>query len=536
MDSVQVKREIVIEVRENQTNIALLENSQLQEFNVENSRENLCSVGDIYLGRVRKVMPALNAAFVDIGSEKGAFLHFSDLGGMFLTQQAYIKRLAVDRRLPAITKIHKEKEKEKDGKIEDFLQVGDVVPVQIFKEPINTKGPRLTSELSIAGRNIVLVPFADKVMVSSKIKKESEKQRLKELMLAIKPEGFGCIIRTLAEGKKVAELDHEMNVLKKRWTDILRKVQNFYKEVEDAKNKKESILLYKEVGRAIGFIRDVFSNDFTNIHVNDLELREEIKDYIQMVAPESVKKVKLYKGQAPIFDYFGVTKQLKVGMGRTVSLKSGGYLVIDRTEALVAIDVNSGSKKIFDDHEQNAFEYNRLATEEIAHILRLRDIGGIIIIDYIDMESKKNQQAIYDQMCALLSRDRAKHHVLPLSKFGLMQITRQRIRPAIVVNVNEVCPTCLGKGKIQSSILFHENIEAEIKKIKDFIQAEKKDVGKVTMHVHPYLYSFINRGFLLSIKHQWQRRYDIKIIEDQQLGMMELQFYDEAGHRIKTAE
>ena len=348
-------------------------------------------------------------------------------------------------------------------------------------------------------------------MVSQKIKREAERQRLKQLMLSIKPAGFGIIIRTVAEDKRAAELDNELRLLLDRWTQTIQSLQT----------KEPVSLVSEEMGRTLGIIRDVLSPDFTTIQINDKDIYEEVRHYLSLIAPESTKIVKLYKGTQPIFDHFDITRQMKTGLGRTVGFKHGGYLIIDKTEALFSIDVNSGSKKLFEDQEQNAFQFNMLAADELVHQLRLRDIGGIIIVDFIDMDDKDHQQQLYDYVRKLMDRDRAKHNVLPLSKFGLMQITRQRVRPAVEMQVEEVCPTCGGKGKIQSSILFTDQIVEQIEH-----EVEQHGRG-IQLHLHPYIYAYVTRGWLKSLAHQWHRKYGIRVVENQSLGMLETRFIAE---------
>ena len=512
-----MKSELIVDVQPQEIAIALTEDDRLQEVSREKRDQDNFSVGNIYYGRVKKVMPALNAVFVDVGHEKEAFLHYLDLGSQFRTLQSYVTKAVSDRRrIPLINKTPRQPEVGKEGQIADVLKVGDPILVQVSKEPINTKGPRLTAEISIAGRNIVLIPFADGVMVSQKIKREAERQRLKQLMLSIKPQGFGIIVRTVAEDKRVAELDNELRLLVERWEQTVQSLQ-----------KKEPVsLVSEEMGRTLGIIRDVLSPDFTNIQINDQGIYDEVRHYLELIAPESAKIVKLYQGTQPIFDHFDITRQMKTGLGRTVGFKHGGYLIIDKTEALFSIDVNSGSKKIYEDQEENAFQFNMLAADELVHQLRLRDIGGIIIVDFIDMDSKEHQQQLYDYVRKLMDRDRAKHNVLPLSKFGLMQITRQRVRPAVEVEVMETCPTCMGKGKIQPSILFTDQI------MEACSHMEQHHGRGLTLHLHPYVYAFVSRGWLFSLKAKWQRKYGVKIVENQSLGMLEMRFLDVNGKPI----
>ena len=508
-----MKSELIVDVSPQEVAIALTENDRLMEVNREQRGKDTFAVGNIYYGRVKKVMPALNAVFVDVGHEKEAFLHYLDLGSGFLTTQKYITKVVSDRRrVPDISKIERQPECTKEGQIADYLKVGDTLLVQVIKEPINSKGPRLSAEISITGRNFVLIPFIDKVMVSNKISRNSERGRLKQLVQSIKPHGFGVIVRTVAEDKRVAELDNELRILVKRWEECVKTLQH----------KEPVSLISQELGRTIGIIRDIFSPEFENIHVNDKSVYEEIQQYLELIAPEASKVVKLYTGDQPIFDKFDITRQMKTGLGRTVGFKKGGYLIMDRTEALFSIDVNSGSKKLFEDQEQNAFHFNMLAADEIVHQLRLRDIGGIIVVDFIDMDDKGNQQALYDRMRELMSHDRAKHNVLPLSKFGLMQITRQRVRPAVEMDVMETCPTCMGKGKIQSSIFFTEQI---VEQIETMVAQHGRGLR---LHLHPFVYAYICKG-IWNQKRQWALQYGVRVIENQSLGMLETKFFTRKG-------
>jgi len=513
-----MKSELIVDVQPQEIAIALTEDDRLQEVAREKRDQDNFAVGNIYYGRVKKVMPALNAVFVDVGYEKEAFLHYLDLGSQYRTLQSYVTKAVSDRRhMPSMQKTQRQPEVGKEGQIAEVLKVGDPILVQVSKEPINTKGPRLTAEISIAGRNIVLIPFADGVMVSQKIKREAERQRLKQLMISIKPHGFGIIVRTVAEDKRAAELDNELRLLLERWEQTIKTLQQ----------REPVSLVSEEMGRTLGIIRDVLSPDFTSIQINDKDVYDDVRHYLELIAPESAKIVKLYQGAQPIFDHFDITRQMKTGLGRTVGFKHGGYLIIDKTEALFSIDVNSGSKKIFEDQEENAFQFNMLAADELVHQLRLRDIGGIIIVDFIDMDTKEHQQQLYDYVRKLMERDRAKHNVLPLSKFGLMQITRQRVRPAVEVEVMETCPTCMGKGKIQPSILFTDQIMEACEHMQEHHGRGLK------LHLHPYVYAYISRGWLFSLKARWQRRYGVKIMENQSLGMLEMRFFDAKGNVLK---
>ena len=515
-----MKSELIIDVHPDEIAIALTEDDRLQEIRREKRNVDTFAVGNIYYGRVKKVMPALNAVFVDVGYEKEAFLHYLDLGSNFLTLQKFISRTVSDRRrIPSMRSVEKQPECGKDGQIGDYLKVGDTLLVQVTKEPINTKGPRLTAEISLAGRNMVLMPMGDKVMVSNKIRRDSERNKLRKMVQQVRPQGYGVIVRTVAEGAQLEDLDSELNILVRKWEDALRLLQT----------KQPVSLICEEIGRTTGIIRDLFSPDFNTIQVNDAGVYDEVREYVELISPEYAKIVKLYTGSQPIFDRYDITRQLKTGLGRTVGFKNGGYLIIDKTEALFSIDVNSGSKKVYDDQEENAFHYNMLAAEELAHQLRLRDIGGIIIVDFIDMDSKDHQQQLYEYMRKLMSHDRARHNILPLSKFGLMQITRQRVRPAVEMDVTEVCPTCHGKGRIQSSINFAEQLEQEI-------ELMFRQYGKgLRLHVHPYVYAYLTKG-LCSLRMRWWWKYGIGLQENQSLGMLEYHFYSSHGKEISRPQ
>ena len=506
--------EVIIDVQPKDISIALLEDKQLVEYQQEQRTESF-SVGNIYVAKVKKLMPGLNACFVDVGAERVAFLHYLDLGSQFYSFEKYLKQVVSDRKkLYPIQKAHIQPELKKDGSIANTLKVGQEILVQIVKEPINTKGPRLTCELSFAGRYLVLIPFDDNVSVSTKIKRGEERSRLKQLIQSIKPKNFGVIVRTVAEGKRAAELDAELKVLLKRWEDTITKVQ---------KTTDRPKLCFEEESRAVALLRDLFNPTYDAINVNDTQIFDEIKNYLEIIAPEKKEIVKLYNGTVPIFDNFNVTKQLKSGFGKTVNYKHGAYLIIETTEAMHVVDVNSGTRiKKENGQEANALETNLGAADELARQLRLRDMGGIIIVDFIDMKLPEDRQMLYERMCKNMQKDRAKHNILPLSKFGLMQITRQRVRPAMTVNVEETCPTCFGKGTIKSSILFTDTLENKIDNL-----VNKIGIHKFYLHVHPYVAAYINKG-VFSLKRQWQLKYGlgVRVIPSQKLAFLQYEFYD----------
>ena len=475
--------ELVVDVQPKEVSIAVLEDKNLVELQKE-ARNVSFAVGDIYLGKVKKLMPGLNAAFIDVGYKKDAFLHYLDLGPNFNTQQKFLKQALGeqkgDKKIPTISKMQLLPEIEKDGSISNVLKVGQEVLVQIAKEPISTKGPRLTSELSFAGRYIVLIPFADKVSVSTKIKSSEERARLRQLIQSIKPKNFSVIVRTSSEGKRVAELDHELKTLLKRWEENIPKITKV----------KAPALIYEETARAVALLRDIFNPSFQNIYVNDADIYHNIRDYVSLIAPGREEIVQRYTGELPIFDNFAITKQIKSLFGRTVTYKSGAYLIIEHTEAMHVIDVNSGNRsKGSDAQEKTAIDVNTAAADEIARQLRLRDMGGIIVVDFIDMAEAANRQKLFEHMTKAMANDRAKHNILPLSKFGLMQITRQRVRPAMDVDTSEACPTCFGTGTIKPSILFTDSLEGKIDCL-----VNKHNVKKFALHVHPYVAAFIKSG------------------------------------------
>ena len=506
--------EVVIDVRQKEISIALLEDQKLVEYQNE-PRSASFSVGNIYIAKVKKLMPGLNACFVDVGYERDAFLHYLDLGNQFSSYEKYLKQVQSDRkRLYPFSKAQRLPDLKKDGSVQTTLQTGQEVLVQIVKEPISTKGPRLTGELSFAGRYLVLIPFNDKVSVSAKIKSGEERARLKQLIHSIKPKNCGVIVRTVAEGKRVAELDAELKVLTRRWEEVIQKVQ---------KTQQRPQLVFEETGRAVALLRDLFNPTYESIHVNDDDVYEEVRNYVSLIAPEKVGIVKRYTGKVPIFDNFNVTKQIKSSFGKIVNYKHGAYLIIEHTEALHVVDVNSGNRaRGVEGQEANALDVNLGAADELARQLRLRDMGGIIVVDFIDMNLAEDRQMLYERMCKNMQKDRARHNILPLSKFGLMQITRQRVRPAMDVSVEETCPTCFGKGTIKSSILFTDQLESKIANL-----VNKIGVKKFYLHVHPYVAAYINQGFI-SLKRRWQMKYGmgVRIISSQKLAFLQYEFYD----------
>lgn len=520
----EMTSEVVIDVQQKEISIALLEDKNLVEYQTE-QRSASFSVGNIYMAKVKKLMPGLNACFVDVGFERDAFLHYLDLGSQFDSYEKYLKQVKSDRKkLFPLSKATHLPDLKKDGSIQNTLRVGQEVMVQIVKEPISTKGPRLTGELSFAGRYLVLIPFNDKVSVSSKIKSGEERARLKQLINSIRPKNFGVIVRTVAEGKRVAELDTELKILLKRWEETITKVQ---------KTEKRPQLIYEETSRVVALLRDLFNPSYENIYINDEEVYKEVKHYVTLIAPDKANIVKMYSGNVPIFDNFNITKQIKSSFGKIVSYKHGAYLIIEHTEALHVVDVNSGNRtRSANGQEANALDVNLGAADELARQLRLRDMGGIIVVDFIDMNLAEDRQLLYERMCKNMQKDRARHNILPLSKFGLMQITRQRVRPAMDVNVEETCPTCFGKGTIKSSILFVDQLERKIDRL-----VNKIGIKKFYLHVHPYVAAYINQG-IISLKRKWQMKYGmgVHVIPSQKMAFLQYEFYDSKKHFIDMQE
>lgn len=501
--------------------IALLEDKRLVELNKEKTNTKF-SVGDIYLGKVRKIMTSLNAAFVDVGYERDAFLHYLDLGPQFQSLNKFLN-LHLSKRYQGIP-VHKMKTEpdiDKHGKINDVLTVGQFIIVQIAKEPISTKGPRLTSEISIAGRNLVLMPFADKVSTSSRIDQAGERTRLKNLITSIKPKNYGVIVRTMAETKKVADLDQELRDLVKKWEGAFKKIREI----------RPPQILLGEMNRSSTIVRDMLNENFSEIKTNDEDLYKDLKEYIASIMPDKEKIVKHFTGKGKLFEKEGVNRQIKSLFGKTVPMRLGAYLIIEHTEALHVIDVNSGNRTKTADQESNALEVNQIAAEEIARQLRLRDMGGIIVVDFIDMQRHENKQLIFDKMKEFMGNDRTKHNILPLTKFGLMQITRQRVRPETDIKTDEVCPSCNGTGEITPSILITEKIENQI----SFL-LEKYNGLKLTLVVHPYIEAYLKRGWLASIYWKWRRKHQfwMKIKPDTSYQYLEHHFFDNQDNEIKV--
>ena len=518
-----MKSELIVDVQPKEVSIALLEDSRLVSLQKE-ARGIAYAVGDIYLAKVKKLMPGLNAAFVNVGYEKDAFLHYLDLGQQFNTYEQFVSEAVGEKKTDVtVSKIKRRPDINKHGSIADILKPGQQLLVQIVKEPISSKGPRLTTEITFTGRYMVLIPFGDKISISQKIKSTEEKLRLRQLIESIKPKNFGVIIRTSAEGKSVRELHHELKTLLRCWDETIAK----------ARNATAPALVFEEESRIVGMLRDVFSPNFESIHVNDKEIHSQISKYVSLIAPESGEIVRLYDSDQPIFDHFGITRQIKSSFGKTVSFKSGAYVIIEHTEALHVIDVNSGNRsKASADQETNALEVNLRAADEIARQLRLRDMGGIIVIDFIDMNKAEHRQKLYEHMREVMANDRARHNILPLSKFGLMQITRQRVRPALDIITSEECPSCHGKGDVQPSLLFTDTLYEKL----DYL-VNTLGVKNFVLYVHPYVSAYLKKGFP-SLYRRWQMKFGFRfrILPDESLAYLAYKVLDAERNEIDLKE
>lgn len=511
--------ELVVDARDNGVWLALLKDGKLIEIQEQKGTPDF-AVGDIYLGKVRKVVPSLNAAFVDVGYEKDAFLHYLDLGPQYQSLNKFTKEtLKGKQNVADLLYFKPEKDIDKDGKISDVISASQNILIQVAKEPISSKGPRLCAEITLAGRYLVLVPFSDKVSISQKIKNAEERKRLKDLMNNIKPKNFGVIIRTVAENKKVELLDQDLKNLTEKWKTMH----------ENLKNSVPPKRVLGEMNKTSSMLRDLLNADFTNVHVNDKDLCDDISSFVADIAPGREKIVKLHDNRVNIFEKFGVNKQIKMLFGQKVPLPSGGYLIIEHTEAMHVIDVNSGNRKGADGQENNALATNVEAAEEIAHVLQLRDMGGIIAIDFIDMHTRENNKFLHEQLKSFMQGDRAKHNILAPSKFGVVEITRQRVRPETDIKTAEKCPTCNGTGEVQASILYAEEIESKVK----YLLEERAEKG-ITLKVHPYLASYFTSGLFNSRQMKWFFKYKtwVKVQSITANNLLQYSFLDKNNDEI----
>lgn len=514
-----MNKELIISATENEVQLALVEDKQLVELHKDKGGNGV-QVGDIYVGKVRKIMPGLNAAFIDVGEDKDGFVHYLDLGTNYNSVTKYVK-LAMngDNSVSTLKNFKIEPILEKTGNLSNILKVGQLVLGQVAKEPISTKGPKLSGDISFAGRYIVLTPFINRISISQKIKGSEERGRLRRLMQSIKPDNFGIIVRTIAEGKGVAELDADLRQLMSQWTNLTERLKHI--------TGPQKVL--SELSTTSALLRDVLTDDFNSIYADDENIYNEVRQYIDTIAPGKTDIVHHYKLETPIFEQFGVLRDIRRAFGRIVTIRSGVYLYIEHTEAMHVIDVNSGNHvKAGAGQEDTALQVNIESAKEIARQLRLRDMGGIVIVDFVDMQKAEHRKQLFDVMCDEMSHDKARHTILPLSKFGLMQITRQRVRPAVEIDVQEKCPFCDGTGNIKSSLVVVDEIESNLRYLMSS-QNEKK----LTIITHPYVYAYLTKG-LKSIRLQWMYKYKINLTfkPSETYGLLDYKFFNAAGDEI----
>lgn len=507
------KKELFVNVDEQEIETALLENDVLVELHKEKINQNF-SVGDIYIGRIKRIVPGLNAAFVDVGHERDAFLHLLDLGPHVLTFNKYVREKLQGSKTDIIRSSYPlEPLITKKSSIKEIFEVNQLVMVQIVKEAISTKGPRLSCEISFAGRFLVLVPFAQQVMISQKIRGKKERSRLYDLVSSIKPENVGVIIRTVAENQGREELLSDMKQLMEKWRSTLNNIDGtrFPKKI------------CSELSRTSSLLRDLLNDSFTGIYTNSKNQYEELYSYVRKIAPNQLEIVKYHNHAVPLFEYYGIDKQIKSGFGKIVAIKNGIYLIIEQTEAMYVIDVNSGHKMDSQiPQEENILRVNMGAAVEIARQLRLRDIGGIIIIDFIDMQKMENRKALYQCMVEEMKKDRASHTILPVNRFGLIQVTRQRVRPETHLDMLEKCPSCHGTGKVKPAVMIVDEIYNNLEFL---MQNYRRD--HITLKVHPFMYAYLKQGCLnLYRKWQWDFKRCFRLKSDSHLQLLEYRFHN----------
>ena len=513
-------KELVISSSGESVQIALMEDKRLVELHKEMTTGQF-AVGDIFFGKVKKIMQGLNAAFVDLGGDKEGFMHYLDLGPDYNSVDKYL-RLAMngDASVATLNNFKIEPILEKVGNLNSVLKVGQPVLVQVTKEPISTKGPKVTGDISIAGRYLVLTPFCNKISISQKIKGGEERNRLRRLLQSIRPQNFGVIVRTVAEGRTVAELDADLRHLMDCWAKMTEKLKRV-----NAPTK-----VYAELGTTTALLRDVLTDDFNTIYCDTEDIYNEVRDCIRTIAPDKIDIVRLYKMDTPIFEQFGVQRDIRRAFGRIVTIRSGVYLYIEHTEAMHVIDVNSGNHiKAGTGQEDTALQVNIESAKEIARQLRLRDMGGIVIVDFVDMAKAEHRRELYEVMTEEMKKDKARHTILPLSKFGLMQITRQRVRPAVEVDVQEKCPFCDGTGTIKSSLVVVDEIESNLR----YLESSQQE-RKLTVVTHPYIQAYLTKGFK-SIRRQWQRKYKMRLTinPSESYNLLEYKFFTPDGEEVQ---
>lgn len=515
-----MKTELIIRTNDSDIDFALLKEGRLISLNKESAKSKI-AVGDIFLAKAGKVLTGLNASFINVGCKKDGFLHYHDLGAQLKSLKKFVNGVVNGNKDYSLKNFKPEKDIDKNGSISEVIKTGEHVLVQTVKEPISTKGPRMSSEISLAGRYLVLIPFSDKVSVSQKIDSNQEKKRLKRLVTSIKPKGFGVIIRTVAQNQKVAELDKDLQNLVERWMLMCKKIKKAQAQ------GSSYVKVLTELDRASSILRDIFDDSFSSIVINDETLFLEIKEYLQKIAPDKEKIVTLYKSRVPIFEKFGIERQIKTAFGRTVSMSKGAYLVIEHTEALHVIDVNSGNRSNkATSQADTALEVNLIAASEIARQLQLRDMGGIIVVDFIDMHSNVHKQKLYEHLRNEMTYDRTKHKILPPTKFGLVQITRQRVRQEVIIKTQEPNPSL--QHEVEAPIVLIEKLQTELNKI---ITTQK--TKKISLHIHPFIAAYLKQGFP-SIRQKWllDHKKWISIVPRDAYQYLEYKFKNDEGEEL----
>ncbi|TVR14625.1 MAG: Rne/Rng family ribonuclease [Balneolaceae bacterium] len=503
-----MKNQIIIHSSGKQTRVALLENGELAQLFIE-SEENQRTVGDIYLARVHKVMSGIRAAFIDVGMEKDAFLHFSDAGDHL---GPYLQMLNGERSIPSsakeeLSRFNKLSNNEKQILAGKMLKNNQNILVQVVKEPIGSKGPRVSTDITIAGRFLVLIPMGEYIAISKKITNNRERKRLKSTVGSMLPVGFGVIVRTVTQNQDKEAIEEDMRTILKKWERILNKLET----------SKAPSLLYKDLDITESLIRDLFAKQYDRVLIDDYQLYKSIKSYVSQIAPKMLPAVQLYKGKDHVFDHVNIGQDVNSIFSPRVRMPSGGYLIFEQTEAMYVVDVNSGPYAAKEKQEDNSLKTNLEAAREIAKQLRLRDIGGIIVVDFIDLRDSKNRKKIYDELKKEFKKDQAKTNVIGMSDFGLIQITRQRIRPSVVNSVSKVCPMCGGSGSVVSQDTIVTDVESWISKFKF-----STDYRAVDIYVNPYLRSFLSKGFF-SQRWRWMLKYRMRItfVADQTISLNE---------------
>ncbi len=511
-------KEIILNSTSTQTRVAITEDGSLVDFFVDYP-ENRRMVGDIYLGRVARVLPGIRAAFIDIGMKHDAFLHFSDIGDRTQQLQDMLGEDSEDVDEEDETNGSDKSVKKGNGQNKNkseqnsvpMLHKGQDILIQITKEPVNNKGVRVTSSISLPGRFCVLLPYDNKVGISKKIYDFRERKRLRYIARQIIPENYGLIIRTVAQGQSEEALKDDLNLLMKTWREI----------ESSAKSEAPPALIYQDLNTTVSVMRDLFNADVSKVFIDSKKLHKQIKNYVNIVQPAAAEKIEHFKSSQNIFDAFNIEEQINTLMGRKVPLPSGGYLIIEHTEAMVVIDVNSGRYARSKEQELNSLKTDLEASREIARQMRLRDVGGIIVIDFIDLEDEKNRKKVYDELKKEFRKDRAKVSILPMSEFGLIQITRQRIRQNIVQAMKEVCPVCLGTGMLTKGSHLVYDLENWLRKLKQHSKERN-----IVIRCHPSTALKLREGKIKSLtKLQFKYLTKLTIEEDNNVTPGSFRFF-----------